>query len=461
MKKDLNCHEATYLNWKKAVEEEGSEGLSNKNSDLLKKYVFDMEQGINIAKRSKKGGRGYGRLNVSRRKLTQIFKLFESEGIKDISHLKDKVDFLHKWADDLYKGRIKREDGKPYEAPAEFIRSIKAFWHWWMKVNRKLYHSTNGKEGEILEDITEDLEVQTNESRFVYFSKEQLEKMLPFFTEDEQIVCLFLFDSIIRFPTEISSLKVKDIYEKNGSLWVHIPDSVSKTFGREFNLLYCEDALKDYLRKKELNSEDDLFPVIRDYNRIGQFNKKLKQVAVQVLGDKMSHPKAERKFSEMSGYDFRHSGAIHLRQLAQRNSNITLDAIRQRGGWTDFDMLNYYTKFLGLTGEIKKEDLLITEDKTRLEKDLEELKKKLTTEIEERKKETEAKIKEAEARIKAEEEKAKTQEKNKELDKEVNWDNMVIDRMIKNPAIIPKIVKVMERIVKERKQEEKLKANAT
>ena len=37
-------------------------------------------------------------------------------------------------------------------------------------------------------------------------------------------------------------------------------------------------------------------------------------------------------------------------------------------------MLNYYTKFLGLTGEIKKEDLLITEDKTKLEKEMKKVK---------------------------------------------------------------------------------------
>ena len=55
---------------------------------------------------------------------------------------------------------------------------------------------------------------------------------------------------------------------------------------------------------------------------------------------------------------------------------MSLDSIRQRGGWVDFKMLNYYTKFIGLDGSIDKNELLVQEDKTRLEKEVEELKNK-------------------------------------------------------------------------------------
>ncbi len=50
--------------------------------------------------------------------------------------------------------------------------------------------------------------------------------------------------------------------------------------------------------------------------------------------------------------------------------------MRHRGGWTDFDMINYYTKLLGLDGHITKEKLLLEEDKTKIEKELEDLRAK-------------------------------------------------------------------------------------
>jgi len=65
-------------------------------------------------------------------------------------------------------------------------------------------------------------------------------------------------------------------------------------------------------------------------------------------------------------YDMRHSGAIHFRQLFQKTGQ-SLDLLRERGGWSDFKMINYYTKRLGLDGHIQKEKLLLQEDKTKLE----------------------------------------------------------------------------------------------
>jgi len=70
----------------------------------------------------------------------------------------------------------------------------------------------------------------------------------------------------------------------------------------------------------------------------------------------------------------RHSGAVHLRKLANQNGNISLDAIRQRGGWTNFKMLDYYTRCIGINGNISKNDLILEEDKSRIEKDLVEQK---------------------------------------------------------------------------------------
>ena len=44
-------------------------------------------------------------------------------------------------------------------------------------------------------------------------------------------------------------------------------------------------------------------------------------------------------------------------------------------------MINYYTKFIGLTGDIQKEDLMIEEDKTTMQKEIDKLKWALQKQI--------------------------------------------------------------------------------
>jgi len=80
-------------------------------------------------------------------------------------------------------------------------------------------------------------------------------------------------------------------------------------------------------------------------------------------------------------------------------------------------------------------------EKEKLAKDIEmeELKKQLTEEIEERKK--------------SEEEKAKKE-------KEIDWDNMVLQRMVANPKLATKIRNTIGQVWKRIEQEEKLKAKA-
>jgi hypothetical protein len=368
MKKDISYHKGTYENWKKKVLNEGEEGLSEENSKLLLDYIFDMEIGRNISnKNQKKGGRGFGRLNVQRRKLKQIMAHFKIP----ITEVKEKD--LLEWANDLYHGRIKREDGLAYKSPVDFIRSFRAFWNWWIKVNKK-------KEIVIL-DIAEELPIIHAENTFVYLTKEQVYELAEELDKENVeygVLVRFLFDGISRFPTETASLDANCIYEKEGEVWVSIPDEVSKTFGREYNLIYCGKAVLDFIKQKKLEPHHDLFSSISNGSKVYNFNKKLKEVAERLFGNNVSHPKAKKKYSEISGYDFRHSGAVNLRFLAHKNGRISLDAIRHRGGWTDFKMLNYYTKFLGLDGKISKEDTLLEEDKTKLEKEVEALKKEMS-----------------------------------------------------------------------------------
>lgn len=64
MKVDVYNRKEQFLNWKERVQEEGIQELSKVNSDLVIRYVLDMETGQNIAKGSAKGGRSYPRLKI-------------------------------------------------------------------------------------------------------------------------------------------------------------------------------------------------------------------------------------------------------------------------------------------------------------------------------------------------------------------------------------------------------------
>lgn len=61
---DSYKHKERYEMWKELIDRVGLvEGVSRKNSDLIIKYTFDMEIGINISNVGAKGSRSYTRLN--------------------------------------------------------------------------------------------------------------------------------------------------------------------------------------------------------------------------------------------------------------------------------------------------------------------------------------------------------------------------------------------------------------
>jgi len=365
MKIDIYGHEQRYKNWKEEVIEEGEVGLTRQNSNILIQFIFDMETGANVSKTSKKGPRSYIRLNSLRQKLARMLRLLQKRGVNDITR-KNKVFFmeLQKKVTEIFsemrKGVIKTNKGQNYKSTSDYAKIFKAFWNWHMKVNRK--------KGIAIPDIIEDIDTRANETKFVWLKKDELDKFRSYFDEDEQTIMLFMFDSMIRAPTELLSLKVQDVFQRNGEVWVNIPDEISKTFGRSFNLVYSGKALLDYVQRNNLKSQDALFNFSPP-----MFNKKLQRIAKQLFGDNISE--AGEYYKNITLYDFRHSGAIHFRQLFQKTGQ-SLDSLRHRGGWIDFKMINYYTKLLGLDGHITKEKLLIEEDKTKIEKELETLKAK-------------------------------------------------------------------------------------
>lgn len=363
MKRDIYGHEERYKKWKEEAVKLGVEGLTKKNSDLLIQYVSDMEIGVNISNKNKKGPRSYPRLNNLRQRLRQIMVMLQDRKVGDFSKITEKE--VMQFFSDMHTGEIKNQKGQKYRSVGDYAKVFTSFWHWWMKVNRK--------QGTLLEDITEEIDKSSDKARFVYITKEKLDELLPYLNEDEQTIVLFVFDSIIRSPTELLSLKVSDIYKKEGEIWVNVSGEISKTgFDRSFNLIYSGDAITEFIKKHDLQLDQYLFDFLPK-NLTG----KIQQIAKQLWGDKLSNPMAGGKYGDLSLYDLRHSGAIHLRILAKKTGKISLDAIRQRGGWVTFDMLNYYTKFIGLDGSIDKNHLVIEEDKSRLEKEMEEMRQKM------------------------------------------------------------------------------------
>jgi len=215
---------------------------------------------------------------------------------------------------------------------------------------------------------------------FVWLTKEEFDKFRKYFDKDKQTILQFCFDTIIRAPTELMSLKTENIYEKGDEVWVDIPNDISKTIGRKFNLVYSGNSVLEYIKRHDKKQGDYLF----EFDST-MFNREMQRIAKQLWGDRKSE--GGEFYNKITMYDLRHSGAIHLRQLFQKTGQ-SLDILRERGGWSDFKMISYYTKRLGLDGHISKEKLLLQEDKTRIE-----------TELELRKEEYDKKIKDLETKM--------------------------------------------------------------
>lgn len=356
-KKDLFNHEGRYKKWKEQAEENGISGISPQNSKVLMAYIFDMEIGANVSSKGKKGARSYGRLNNLKQRMIQMARIIEKRSACDITTISEEE--LFSLFLDMRNGIIQKQMGGHYKSVVDYIKIFKAFWHWHMKVSKK--------EKIKVFDITEDLDTSVEEQPdFVHITKEQFDEYIEFydpeeklyFTEEEKTCLLFCYDSLTRSPTELFSLMIPNIYKKDEDTWTHIPGEISKTFGRHFNLLYSGEMILEHIKRKHLSPNDYLFDL--SYNSL---TRKMQKISVKKFGKGVADIRSGGRWEDITLYDLRHSGAIHLRILAKENpSMISLDAIRERGGWTDFKMLDYYTKRIGLDGHIPKISISTNEE---------------------------------------------------------------------------------------------------
>ncbi|MEK6926673.1 MAG: site-specific integrase [Nanoarchaeota archaeon] len=351
MKIDPYKHKERWEKWKEAVRN-GIPEISQANSDILLKYLQDMEYGINISSMNTKGSRSFIRLNTLREKMLFFAKRFKIVyGLDNLTEVNE--DQLCLFFSRVRNGEIKRQDGKEYASISDFVKVFKAFWHWHQKVSKK--------KGIEIKDITLDLDARQEKPDWVYLTEDQVKRLCSKAKSEYKVLIMFLYDTGIRSPTELINVRVSDLY--NDCKELHIREEISKTFGRKIKLMLCSSLLNDYIKEKNLKPNDQLFN-IKPYS----VNKYLKTLAVRIFGDSKSL--AGKKYSELTMYDFRHCSCCYWLPRYKSES-----ALKYRFGWKGSDKIHYYSELLGMKDTIAQEDLLIDTTKTDIEKELEGTKK--------------------------------------------------------------------------------------
>ena len=348
MKIDPYNHEGSLTRWKDKVRELGGiPDISRQNSEIILKYMTDMELGINTSLSSKKGARSFVRINTIRQRLTFLAKKFkEILDVDDMILLTEQQ--ICSFFVDMRKGVIKRQDGRRYKATRDFVKIFKAFWHWWQKVARKA--------GQTVEDITVYLDSSGEKPEWVYLNEEQIRIFCDNCNLKYKVLTMFLFDTGIRAPTELLNMKVSDLSRDCKEL--NIRDEVSKTFGRRIKLMLCSELIKRYIKENNLSQDDYIFkfsPYVA--------NRYLKRLAKKLFGDEKSL--AGQNYSDLTMYDFRHCSCCYW--LVRYKSE---SALKFRFGWKKSDKIHYYSEMLGMRDTISEEDLLVDVTKTELEQRL-------------------------------------------------------------------------------------------
>lgn len=346
MKIDPWKHKEKYLKWKELVREEIPD-ISKENSDLILKYLNDMERGLNIASGSTKGPRNFPRLFTLKEKMIFFAKRFKEvyklDNIADVSE-----EQLISFFADMRNGVIKQANGRVYTSVETPGKAFKAFWHWYQKISKK--------QGIEINDITVDLDSRSEKPRWVYLTEEEIKKLCEEAKYKYKIIMMFIFDTGIRAPTELMNIKVSDFF--NDFKELNIRDEVSKTFGRRIKLMLCSDLIKDYVKSSNLQYSDYLFNISPSKS-----NLYLKRLAQRVLGDKVSP--AGDKYSNLTMYDFRHNSCCYWLPRYKSES-----ALKYRFGWKRSEEIHYYSEFLGMRDTISEEDMLVDVTKTEIEKQL-------------------------------------------------------------------------------------------
>ncbi|PIY80992.1 hypothetical protein COY79_05045 [Candidatus Pacearchaeota archaeon CG_4_10_14_0_8_um_filter_35_169] len=321
--------------------------ISKSNAELLRNYILDMEKGINT-NGTVKGPRSPIKLLSLVYRIKKIMLLAENKfKLKDLSRITEEQ--IHDLFLDMHSGKIVKANKQPYKDVADYIKRFKSFWHWYMKRSKK--------EGKMILDITTDLSAESRKKpTFVYFTNEQLEKMMKEADYETRVFMIFLFDTGIRSPTEALNIRVSDFTGDFEEL--NIREEIAKTFGRKIRLMMSRDHLRTYVRENHLKEDDLLFTF-----QSPAMNKRLKLIGKKILGKNTTL--GREIGSNLTMYDFRHSSACYWLPRYKSRS-----ALLYRFGWTQEKEIHYYTELLGMKDTITEEDMLMNVTKTELEKEM-------------------------------------------------------------------------------------------
>jgi hypothetical protein len=351
MKIDPYKHKEKYLAWKERVRQ-GIPEISKENSDIILKYVNDMEIGANVSAESVKGSRSFNRLNTLRDKMCFFARNFEKRlGLIKITDITEEQ--LITFFADMKTGTIRKKNGGTYSSVTYYVSIFKSFWHWHQKISKK--------KGIEVQDITVDLDIRAEKPAWVYLTEEQVKELAESSKSDRKTLIYFLFDTGIRAPTELINVRVSDLF--NDFKELNIRDDASKTFGRRIKLMICSDIIREYVRNNKLEPTDQLFDICPS-----AFNKYLKRVASKLFGEGISP--AGEKYCNLTMYDFRHCSCCYWLPRYKSES-----ALKYRFGWKKSDKIHYYSELLGMRDTISEDDVLIDITKTEIEKELQKTKK--------------------------------------------------------------------------------------
>ncbi len=351
MKIDPYRNKEKYLAWRRRVQN-GIPGVSTQNANIIFAYLDDMQLGANIAAKSVKGARSFGRLNGLRDRLCFFARNFEQRfGLTCMIDITE--DQVIRFFADIRNGIIRKENGEAYISADTITRDFKSLWHWWMKVNRK--------KGITLQDITADLDTRKDKPAWVYLTEEEVKLLAESAKFKYKVLMLFLYDSGIRAPTELMNVKVSDLY--NDCKELNIREEGAKTFGRRIKLMFCSELLKDYIKWARLYPDEPLFAISPSV-----VNRQLKRLAKQLFKDERSP--AGEGYWKLSMYDFRHCSCCYWLPRYKSES-----ALKYRFGWKKSDKIHYYSEMLGMKDTITEQDVLLDTTRTDIEKSLERAEK--------------------------------------------------------------------------------------
>lgn len=358
-KRDIYNSKEKWENWKEE-NKKGIAGLSNYNAKLILDFLQDFELGKNTSKSSPKGARSFIRLLTLKGHLIFIAQHFHKKKLIELTK-----DDIHKLFESMKTGKIKKSNGDTYKSTGDYIKDFKTFWNWLLKI------------GKVKVNIAEDLSGKTdNKPAWVYLTEEQFKQFANRCDTDYKALMWLMYDAGCRV-TEAYSLKVSDFQNDFKQLVIR-EETAKNKLGRTINLKLCSSLMKEYVSFHNLKPDDFIF-----IKKQPAFNKYLKIHSEKLFGLGVSHPRAKGTYNKFTLYDIRHNSSCYWLKRYPSTSKLMY-----RMGWSSEKFVKYYSEFLGLSDTISDDDMVLSEDKTKYEKEIANLKHQTETELEKVKQQT-------------------------------------------------------------------------